>query len=44
MHDQPETFADCMRELAAAIARSERWIVGMEHELAELDRRSPHRA
>jgi hypothetical protein len=44
MRDQPDTFEDCMRELATAIARSERWIAGMESELAELDRRSPHRA
>jgi len=33
-----------MRDLAAAIARSERWIAGMERELAELDRRSARRS
>ena len=33
-----------MRELAAAIARSERWIAGLESELAELERRSPRSA
>jgi hypothetical protein len=42
MRNQPETVQQSLRELAAAIARSERWIAGMERELAELDRHSPH--
>ncbi len=42
MRNQPDNFEKCMRDLAAAIARSERWIAGMESELAELERRSPH--
>lgn len=41
MRNQPENFVTCMQELAAAIRRSERWIAGMESELAELERRSP---
>jgi hypothetical protein len=41
MRDQPENFQRCMQELADAIRRSERWIAGMESELAELERRSP---
>jgi hypothetical protein len=44
MRNQPETVKQSLRELAAAIARSERWIAGMERQLAELDRRSPRRA
>jgi hypothetical protein len=44
MRDQPENFEKCMRDLAAAIARSERWIAGMERELNELDRRWPRKS
>jgi hypothetical protein len=42
MRNEPETVKQSLRELAAAIAPSERWLAGMERELAELDRHSPH--
>jgi hypothetical protein len=37
-----ETFEDCLRLLAEAIARAERTVAEMDRELSDLDRRTAH--